>query len=136
MPWFGLGRSQNCNQRPRSGHTHSFHNVDITCLGHEPILLHGCQFPLELNLLDQHVKQRTDLVTVHASQCYEWFWPWPWTFMSNHVRLRLLRSFPIWDSCLMIRNSFRLTITASCPMDLQYFPMDRQLCYIEIESCK
>ena len=32
--------------------------------------------------------------------------------------------------------SFRLTITASCPMDLQYFPMDSQLCYIEIESCK
>ena len=31
---------------------------------------------------------------------------------------------------------FRLTITASCPMDLQYFPMDSQLCYIEIESCK
>lgn len=30
----------------------------------------------------------------------------------------------------------RLTITASCPMDLQYFPMDRQLCNIEIESCK
>ena len=30
----------------------------------------------------------------------------------------------------------RLTITASCPMDLQYFPMDSQLCYIEIESCK
>ena len=31
---------------------------------------------------------------------------------------------------------YRLTITASCPMDLQYFPMDRQLCYMEIESCK
>ena len=30
----------------------------------------------------------------------------------------------------------RLTITASCPMDLQYFPMDRQLCFIEIESCE
>ena len=33
-------------------------------------------------------------------------------------------------------HNFRLTITASCPMFLQYFPMDRQLCYIEIESCK
>lgn len=31
---------------------------------------------------------------------------------------------------------YRLTITASCPMDLQYFPMDRQLCNIEIESCE
>jgi len=33
-----------------------------------------------------------------------------------------------------ILRSIRLTITASCPMDLQYFPMDSQLCYIEIES--
>lgn len=31
---------------------------------------------------------------------------------------------------------YRLTITASCPMNLEYFPMDRQLCQIEIESCK
>lgn len=33
-----------------------------------------------------------------------------------------------------ITRSIRLTITASCPMGLQYFPMDRQLCHIEIES--
>ncbi|XP_047525077.1 gamma-aminobutyric acid receptor subunit beta-like [Pieris napi] len=33
-----------------------------------------------------------------------------------------------------ITRANRLTITASCPMDLQYFPMDRQLCKIEIES--
>lgn len=33
-----------------------------------------------------------------------------------------------------ITRSIRLTITASCPMNLQYFPMDRQLCKIEIES--
>ncbi|XP_042234374.1 gamma-aminobutyric acid receptor subunit beta-like isoform X8 [Homarus americanus] len=33
-----------------------------------------------------------------------------------------------------VLRSIRLTITASCPMNLQYFPMDRQLCIIEIES--
>ncbi|XP_055320045.1 gamma-aminobutyric acid receptor subunit beta isoform X4 [Sitodiplosis mosellana] len=33
-----------------------------------------------------------------------------------------------------ITRSIRLTITASCPMNLEYFPMDRQLCQIEIES--
>uniref|UniRef100_A0AAN0LW25 Gamma-aminobutyric acid receptor subunit beta n=1 Tax=Polyphagotarsonemus latus TaxID=1204166 RepID=A0AAN0LW25_9ACAR len=33
-----------------------------------------------------------------------------------------------------VLRSIRLTVTASCPMDLQYFPMDRQLCSIEIES--
>ncbi|KAF9799175.1 hypothetical protein SFRURICE_006435 [Spodoptera frugiperda] len=36
---------------------------------------------------------------------------------------------------IILRMCFRLTITASCPMNLQYFPMDRQLCHIEIESC-
>lgn len=33
-----------------------------------------------------------------------------------------------------IFRSIRLTVTASCPMDLQYFPMDSQLCSIDIES--
>lgn len=32
--------------------------------------------------------------------------------------------------------SIRLTVTNSCPMNLQYFPMDRQMCTIEVESCK
>ena len=43
--------------------------------------------------------------------------------------------FLLWYHQLCLINN-RLTITASCPMDLQYFPMDRQLCGIEIESCK
>nr|ALS46608.1 GABA gated chloride channel RDL2 [Tetranychus cinnabarinus] len=34
----------------------------------------------------------------------------------------------------LIYQSIRLTVTASCPMSLQYFPMDRQACSIEIES--
>ncbi|KAI1286411.1 Gamma-aminobutyric acid receptor subunit beta [Halotydeus destructor] len=33
-----------------------------------------------------------------------------------------------------VLRSIRLTVTASCPMNLQYFPLDRQLCKIEIES--
>ena len=35
-----------------------------------------------------------------------------------------------------VLRSMRLTVTASCPMELQYFPMDRQTCTIEVESCK
>lgn len=35
-----------------------------------------------------------------------------------------------------VLRSIRLTVTASCPMLLQYFPMDSQLCSIEVESCK
>ncbi|CAL8113696.1 unnamed protein product [Orchesella dallaii] len=33
-----------------------------------------------------------------------------------------------------ILRSMRLTVCASCPMDLRHFPMDSQLCTIEIES--
>ena len=35
-----------------------------------------------------------------------------------------------------VLRSMRLTVTASCPMELQYFPMDRQTCKIEVESCE
>ncbi|GIY27355.1 hypothetical protein CDAR_392081 [Caerostris darwini] len=28
----------------------------------------------------------------------------------------------------------KLTVTNSCPMDLRYFPMDRQQCTVEVES--
>lgn len=33
-----------------------------------------------------------------------------------------------------VYRSIRLTVTSSCPMKLQYFPMDRQQCTIEAES--
>uniref|UniRef100_A0A183D6Y4 Neur_chan_LBD domain-containing protein n=1 Tax=Gongylonema pulchrum TaxID=637853 RepID=A0A183D6Y4_9BILA len=33
-------------------------------------------------------------------------------------------------------TSQRLTVTATCPMKLQLFPMDSQRCKLEIESCK
>jgi len=33
-----------------------------------------------------------------------------------------------------VLRSIRLTIKATCPLDLQYFPMDKQMCTLEIES--
>ena len=80
-----------------------------------------------------------------------------WRYEGYGVRLNVLASdlFKTYQSCIFVFSVyhncfqslffillynrgtlFRLTITASCPMDLQYFPMDSQLCYIEIESCK
>ena len=33
-----------------------------------------------------------------------------------------------------ILRSIRLTIKATCPLNLEYFPMDKQMCTLEIES--
>jgi len=43
---------------------------------------------------------------------------------------QFLRILPSGD----VLRSIRLTIKASCPLDLQYFPMDKQMCTLEIES--
>ena len=32
--------------------------------------------------------------------------------------------------------SSRPTVRASCPMDFREYPRDKQLCYLEFESCK
>lgn len=48
------------------------------------------------------------------------------TTVDNHF-LRILNTGDI-------LKSIRITVKASCPLDLQYFPMDSQLCSLEIES--
>lgn len=61
--------------------------------------------------------------------------------LCSHVNELLRMNFPPFFFSLSLKTNAkiiinRLTITASCPMNLEYFPMDRQLCQIEIESCE
>lgn len=43
----------------------------------------------------------------------------------------LLRIYPNGD----ILYSIRLSLTLACPMDLKYYPLDRQTCSIAMASC-
>ena len=73
---------------------------------------------------------KSDFARLNISAAYLYFSLCVQNILFLYIQFILSRSYS------NIKNFFRLTITASCPMDLQYFPMDSQLCYIEIESCK
>ena len=50
------------------------------------------------------------------------------------VRYKIIKMFV--HTILKVKISyFRFTLILSCPMDLTYFPMDTQICPMEIESC-
>ena len=74
--------------------------------------------------------RNTSLIFLNISAAYLYFSLCVQNILFLYIQFISSRSYS------NIKNFFRLTITASCPMDLQYFPMDSQLCYIEIESCK
>ena len=44
----------------------------------------------------------------------------------------LLRIYPNGD----VLYSIRLSLTLSCPMDLKYYPLDRQTCQLRMASCE
>ena len=63
----------------------------------------------------------------------------PDTFFPNEKRsyihsATVLNEFIRLNPDGQILKSTRLTLTATCPMDLQYFPMDQQICSVEIGS--
>ncbi|KAG8233302.1 hypothetical protein J437_LFUL012916 [Ladona fulva] len=63
----------------------------------------------------------------------------PDTFIVNERRTET-HQYPANNEFLRIFSSgsvvrsVRITVTASCPMNFQYYPMDSQVCSIEIES--
>ena len=44
----------------------------------------------------------------------------------------LLRIYPNGD----VFYSIRMSLTLSCPMNLKYYPLDKQICGIQMASCK
>ena len=56
-------------------------------------------------------------------------------FMSIHPQSKL-SSFVFSCSHVPFLSTYRITVIASCAMDLAYFPMDKQRCHLVIESCK
>lgn len=45
---------------------------------------------------------------------------------------QLIRIYP--DGTVLY--SIRISLTLACPMDLKYYPFDRQICNIDLASCK
>ena len=66
----------------------------------------------------------------------------PDTFFVNKKPAKYEGSATDMDTALIIKKdgailwSQRMSLTASCPMDLSYYPFDSQLCSLEIESFK
>jgi len=77
-------------------------------------------------------------VVVSASDYVDKIWT-PDTFFVNSKQMQV-HNLPSKNSFLRIMHtgeillSSRMTVTASCPLDLSWFPMDSQLCSLEIES--
>lgn len=120
----------------------SMHIVDISSVS-EVLMDFTSDFYFRQRWFDDRLKFSKDVgleeLTVGA-EVIERIWV-PDTFFANeksayfHVATKKNTFIRITNDGRIYR-SMRLTVTASCPMDLQYFPMDRQKCTIEVESCE